>query len=72
VTNNWNDEAKNVLKSILKRKDVGYDELANLLDEIGVKETSGSINSKLNRGTFKFVFFMQCMKVLEVHKIDLD
>jgi hypothetical protein len=72
VTDKWNDEAENILKSILKRKDIGYDELADLLSQIGVKETSGSINSKINRGTFKFVFFMQCMKVLGIHKIDLD
>lgn len=72
MTNKWNDEAENILKSILKRKDIGYDELADLLGQIGIKETSGSINSKINRGTFKFVFFIQCMKVLGIHKIDID
>lgn len=72
MTNNWNDEARNVLKSILKRKNIGYDELAKLLDKIGVKETPGSVNSKINRGAFSFAFFMQCMKVLKINKIDLD
>jgi hypothetical protein len=72
MTNEWNDEAKNVLKSILKRKDVGYDDLADLLGQIGVIETPGSVNSKINRGTFSFAFFMQCMKVLGINKIDLN
>lgn len=66
-----NDEAKNVLKSILKRKNVGYDDLADLLGQIGVIETPGSVNSKINRGTFSFAFFMQCMKVLDINEISL-
>ena len=68
----WNSEAKNVLKSMLKRKDVEYQQLSDMLKQIGVNESPGAINSKINRGTFSFVFFMQCMKVLKMNKIDLD
>ena len=35
----WNREAKNVLKSILKRKDIEYQQLSDMLKQIGVEES---------------------------------
>lgn len=72
MTNNWNDEASSVLKGILKRKKVKYADLAEKLNKAGFDETENSIANKLSRGTFSFAFFLQCMKVLRVNKINLD
>jgi hypothetical protein len=60
----WNKHAAKLLKAELVRAGVGYDELIVKLKEIDVEESYKGIASKVNRGTFSFAFFMQCMKAL--------
>ena len=60
----WQREARMVLKAELARKNVGYKGLVTKLEGMGLAETERSIANKLSRGTFSFVFFMQCMKAL--------
>lgn len=68
----WNKKATNILKSILTRKNIKYNELSLKLKELGVEETQGSISNKISRGTFSFAFFIQCMEALEIKEIRLD
>ena len=68
---NWEKEAKQLLKVELARQDVTYIELAAKLKEMGVSETKGAIASKLFRGTYSMVFFMQCMKAIGVETLNL-
>ena len=44
-----------------KRRNVTYQELAEKLAEIGVKETPAAIANKISRGAFTAVFFVQCL-----------
>ena len=67
----WNSKAANLIKAELKLAGIGYEELVLRLAGIGVQETYKGIASKINRGTFSFVFFMQCMKALNIYKIRL-
>ncbi len=67
----WNKLATNTIKAELARAGVGYEELIRLLSAIGVQETYTGIAAKINRGTFSFAFFMQCMKALGKHDIRL-
>ena len=67
----WDSKAANLIKAELKLAGVGYEELVLRLAEIGVKETYKGIASKINRGTFSFAFFMQCMKALNINEIRL-
>jgi len=60
----WNKDAAKILKAELVRAGVGYDELIEKLKEIQIDETYKGVSAKINRGTFSFAFFMQCMKVL--------
>ena len=62
----WKKRASNLLKAELKKRDVGYGELCKRLQEIGLSETVASITTKINRGTFSFAFFLQCMRVMDV------
>lgn len=62
----WRKKASNLLKSELARKGISYDMLREKLAEIGIEETSNSINVKINRGAFSFVFFLQVMKAIDV------
>lgn len=50
---------------------MNYEELIQRLAAIGVDESYKGIANKINRGTFSFVFFMQCMKALGVNEIRL-
>jgi len=60
----WNSEATGILKAELVRQNIKYDELILRLEKIGVKENYKGIANKINRGSFTFMFFMQCIKVI--------
>lgn len=69
---NWNKQAANHLKAELARLGIGYETLIEKLNAIGVHETYKSVSAKINRGTFSFVFFMQCMKALKQKTVRLE
>jgi len=62
----WKKLAANLIKGELTRRGLTYEELQKRLLLIGVKETANSINVKINRGTFSFVFFLQVMNAIGV------
>jgi DNA (cytosine-5)-methyltransferase 1 len=68
----WNKLATTTIKVELARSGIGYEELIRRLEEIGVHESYTGIAAKINRGTFSFAFFMQCMRALELKTIRLD
>lgn len=57
----WESLAKNVLRAELMRRGLSYARLVDALAVIGVDETEASIKSKMSRGRFTLVFFLQCM-----------
>ena len=68
----WNRQAANLLKAELVRMGIGYEGLIQQLHAIGVDESYKGIAAKINRGTFSFVFFMQCMKALKQKTVRLE
>lgn len=72
MKSDWEKKAVSILKSELARREVSYDLLQKKLAHIGVEETAGSINSKINRGAFQFAFFLQVMQAIGVKTIRLD
>lgn len=69
---NWNRIASSTLKAELARADIGYEELTKRLAKIGVDETYKAVAAKINRGSFTFAFFVQCMKAIGVNDIRLN
>jgi len=69
---NWENEARLLLKAEIARRGVTYERLAKRLQAIGVQETVRSIANKMSRGTFSFVFFMQCMKALGAQSVTIE
>jgi len=67
----WENEATNLIKAELARSGVDYRELVERLKAAGVEETYQSVANKINRGTFPFYFFLQCMKALGVDTVRL-
>jgi hypothetical protein len=68
----WNEQAKGILKAQLARRNMRYHDLALALQAIGLEENQNSISTKLNRGTFSFAFFLQCMYALRIDYIDFE
>ena len=69
---NWKKRASSIIKAELAKKDMSYEDLVNKLAEMGVSETTGNIATKLNRGTFSFIFALQIFKSLGLKKINLE
>ncbi len=67
----WEAKVKNVLKAELKRRGIGYKELAERLTAIGVSENEPNIRNKLARGRFTAVFLMQVMAAIGAETIRL-
>lgn len=67
----WEAKVKNVLKAELKRRGIGYKELAEKLSAIGVSENEPNIRNKLARGRFTAVFMVQVMAAIGATEIRL-
>ncbi|MFT5875949.1 MAG: hypothetical protein ACI8WT_004949 [Clostridium sp.] len=65
----WKNISKSTLKFELLKKSIDYNQLSKKLLEIGIVESPSNINSKINRGTFSFIFFMQCMQAINTKNI---
>lgn len=68
----WNKVASGIIKAELKRRDINYEQLVTMLEEIGVRETHASILNKMSRGSFQFTFFLQCAAVIGIKNLHLD
>lgn len=68
----WKKNAKNMLKAELARRGINYETLVAKLKAMGVDENYNSVNTKLNRGSFSFVFALQCFKAIDAKEIRLD
>ena len=60
----WQGRVKGMLKAELKRRNVGYRELADKLETMGVHDTELNIKNKISRGGFTAVFFVQCLEAI--------
>lgn len=67
----WASEAKLILKSELKRRDMTYADLVRELAVIGVHETEPNIRNKISRGTFTAAFMLQCLAAARCAFLDL-
>ena len=57
----WEQRVKGLLKAELKKRGIGYRELAEKLTEMGIPETERNIANKISRGGFTAVFLVQCL-----------
>lgn len=68
----WKNMSKSLLKSELVKKGIDYQLLSEKLALIGVNESPSNINSKINRGTFSFIFFIQCMQSIQTDSVSFE
>jgi hypothetical protein len=62
VDKDWQERTKGLLKAELKRRNIGYRELAEKLTAMGIPDTERNIANKIARGGFTAVFFLQCLE----------
>jgi hypothetical protein len=67
----WIDHAKGVLKAELKRRNLTYRDLADLLSKAGYPENERNLTNKISRGSFTAAFLLQCLRVIGCESVDL-
>ncbi len=71
-TTDWAEQAKGLLKAELKRRNVGYRELAEKLTAMGTPDTERNIANKISRGGFTAAFFLQCLAAVGCTTLRVD
>ena len=68
----WVAMSQSILKAELKRRGIGYRELAEKLTAMGTPETDRNIANKISRGGFTAAFFIECLVAIGVQTLRLD
>lgn len=72
TSDEWADKAKRYLRGEMARAGVKNAELARRLTEMGLPETEGSVQVKINRGAFPAWFMIAALKALGASSLRLD
>jgi hypothetical protein len=72
VETDWQARVKGILKAELKRRGIGYRELAERLTAQGKPESERNIANKISRGGFSAAFFVECLAAIGCTTIRLD
>ena len=67
----WEDQAKGLLKSELKRRNLTYQQLVDKLEESGIKEDEHNLRNKIARGKFTAAFLLACLDAIGVSDLRL-
>ena len=68
----WVRLSQTILKAELKRRNVGYRELAEKLTAMDTPETDRNIANKISRGGFTAAFFIECLVAIGAKEIRLN
>ncbi len=68
----WQARVKGLLKAELKRRNLGYRDLAAKLAELGIHETEPNLRNKISRGGFTAVFLVQCLLAIGCTALRLE
>lgn len=66
------DLPKSLIKSELAKRGLKVKDLVEKLKPYGENLTELSFNNKMSRGGFNAVFFLKCMKALDVKNLNLE
>lgn len=72
LTQEYEERAKNLLKAELKRRGIGYRELAEKLTAMGLSETERNIANKVSRGGFTAAFLVGCLVAIGCTTLRLE
>jgi Domain of unknown function (DUF6471) len=68
----WAEDVKRLLRAEMARRGITYDELAEKLAAIGVRDSPVNLRNKVSRGRFAATFLVQCLVAMGAHSLWLD
>jgi hypothetical protein len=68
----WAEDVKRLLRAEMARRGVTYDELAQRLAAIGVRDTAVNLRNKVARGRFSATFLVQCLTAMDARALRLS
>ena len=68
----WAEDVKRLLRAEMARRGVTYEELAEKLAAIGVRDTAVNLRNKVARGQFSAVFLVQCLTAMGARSLRLS
>lgn len=68
----WAKAVLKILKTEIAKRDITYSELKNKLAFLDIEETESNIKNKLSRGTFSAIFFIQCLRAMNIQTLSID
>lgn len=68
----WVNLVKGILRAEMTRRGMTYEQLAEKLAELGVKDTAVNIRNKVSRGGFSAVFFVQALRAIGCRSVTID
>ena len=68
----WEDRAKALLKSEIKRRNLTYAQVVERLTAIGIQEDERNFRNKVARGKFTAAFLLQCLEAIGAQTVRLD
>lgn len=63
----YEEKAKALLRYAMSQRGVSSEELARLLNEMGVQISPGGLANKISRGGFGTAFLLQCMDAMDIN-----
>jgi hypothetical protein len=71
VDREWQGRVRGMLRAELARRNLNYEDFADRLRAIGVRDTGKNLSNKIGRGKFTAAFFVQCMSAIGCRSIRL-
>ena len=68
----WETRAKGLLKAEIKKRNLSYKQVCDLMAEMGVNETERNFRNKIGRGKFTAVFMLQVMEAIGSQNLALQ
>jgi hypothetical protein len=68
----WAEDTKRLLRAEMARRGITYEELAEKLAVIGVRDTAVNLRNKVARGRFSAVFLVQCLAAIGARALRLS
>ena len=66
------DQVKGVLKAELKRRNLTYADLTELLAARGVVESEANLRNKISRGSFTAAFLFECLIAMGCENVQIS
>ncbi len=67
----YQEKAKGLLRAEIKRRNLNYEQVAEKLAEMGVKESPKNLSNKIARGGFTAGFFIMCLEAIGAQNLRL-